>query len=320
MRAHQQQCSSRHATLRTKLDTLDERLNKDAAALDAVKDPYAKLGAMVRLRADIKRESPDYVGARHAMELLLVKTFDETGRRKLYDHQHHLDEDAPLLRPRLTAEEELALECLKDVPSWQDPETVPSEVVKLPSPKGRRAELERRVRDARDLERTIVLSEASVPPFDASRKPEELVSLGREWDGAKLTVKTVTEDEKANELVLTLAGRSTKERAKFECKELEKPSGVGPDGKLQFETTCKERDEFRTVTFTIRIAERPDVGIQVDDELSLWGNATSVTSKEKKRAQTGAVPAVDIDLTAELKAFHVLEIWRRGIVVVEYFP
>ncbi len=320
MRVHHRECTARHAALRAKLDTLDERLKKDAAALAAVKDPYAKLGGMVRLRADIKRESPDYIGTRHTMELLLARTFDETGRRKLYDFQQHLDDDAQLLRPRLTDDEELALECLKDVPAWQDPETVPHHLVKLPFPKGRREELERRVRDARDLERTIVLSDVTIPPFDTNRKPEELVSVGREVQDTKLTVKTITEDEKTNELIVTLAGRSTKERAKFDCKEVEKPSGVGPDGKLQFETVCKERNELRTVALTVRIADRPDVGIQVDDELSLWAYPVVSSTIEKKRPPAGTDPVVDIDTTGELKAFHVLEIWRRGIVVVEYFP
>lgn len=316
MRVHDRACRARHDAQRVALDALDARLQRDAAALASVKDPYAKLSGMVRLRADIERESPDYVGARYAMELALVKAFDETGRRRLYDVQHHLDEDAALLRPRLSDDEERDLECLKDVPTWQDPETVPTDIVKAPFPKGRREELERRVRDARDLERVIPLSEATVPPFDLSRKPEELVVVGREVDGTKLTVTAVAEDPKSGELIVTLAGRSRKERVKFDCKEVEKPTGVGPDGKLQFETTCKERDEFRALTFTVRLTERPDVPIQVEDELSLWGYPKTSASKEKKRAGG----AVEVDVTVELQGFHVLEIWRRGIVVVEYFP
>lgn len=320
MRAHRKVCTSRYEERAAALDALDQRVTKDVAALWGEKNPYVRLGGLVRLREDVKRAAPDYAGPRYTMELALVKGFDEAGRRNLYDAQHQLDDEGSLLRPRLSPEIELALECLKDVPSWQDPETVPATIVKLPFAKGEREELERRVRDARDLERSIAIADVAVPEVSMTRKPEELTAVGRESFGVKLAVRAVAVDDKTGELVVTLVGRGKAERVKFDCKETERPERVGPDGKVQYDTTCKERDEHRTVTLTARLVDRPDVALELDDELTLWGYPEALEPKEKPRPNPGPIPAVDLDIKGTLRVFHVLEIWRRGIVVAEYFP
>ena len=339
MRLHFDQCKAKHSERLAMLDQVEARVRKEKATLEQSTNPYVVLGGLLRLRAELKgTSSADLAGPRYALELLIAETFDRFGRRQLYDFQHQRDDDAALLRPLFSPAEELELSCLQGLPSWQEPAEIPLNLVKQPLESGRREQLEKRVREARDLELKLPEREVVLPSYDApqtvrglpeakpakkrakpGKEPAEptpvLAALGREAFGAQLAVKSLNEDAQTNELLLTLVGRAEKKAVPYDCKPADKPSGVGPDGKLNYEQDCQTRDEVRTVTLRVRVAERPDTGIQIDDELALWVLPLNFESSER-RLPNGTF---ELAFKGEVRAFHILELWRRGLVVAEYF-
>ncbi len=338
MRLHFDQCKAQHSERLAMLDQVEARIRKEKATLEQSANPYVVLGGLLRLRAELKGTSSDLAGPRYGLELLIAETFDKFGRRQLYDFQHQRDDDAALLRPLFSPAEELELSCLQGLPSWQEPAEIPLNLVKQPLESGRREQLEKRVREARDLELKLPEREVVLPSYDApqtarglpeakpakkrakpGKEPAEpapvLAALGREAFGAQLAVKSLNEDAQTNELLLTLVGRAEKKAVPYDCKPADKPSGVGPDGKLNYEQDCKTRDEVRTVTLRVRVAERPDTGIQIDDELALWVLPLNFESSER-RLPNGTF---ELAIKGEVRAFHILELWRRGLVVAEYF-
>jgi hypothetical protein len=338
MQLHFDQCAARHKERLATLEQVEARIRKEKATLEQSANPYVVLGGLLRLRAELKGTSTDFAGPRYGLELLIAESFDKFGRKQLYDFQHQRDDDAALLRPLFSPAEELELSCLQGLPNWQEPAETPLHLVKSPSVEGRREELEKRVREARDLELKLPESEVALPSYDAPQtvrglpetkpatkraKPAKaapppepvLAALGREAFGAPLSVKSLNEDAQTNELLLTLVGRAEKKAVPYDCKPADKPSGVGPDGKLNYEQDCKTRDEMRTVTLRVRVAERPDTGIQIDDELALWVLPLNFESSER-RLPNGTF---ELAFKGEVRAFHILELWRRGLVVAEYF-
>jgi hypothetical protein len=323
MRVHFDRCRALHDERMRTLAEIDETVSREVAAASSVTDSYQRLGALLRLRSEIKLKTEDLAGPRYRLELIIADAFRTAGKKRVYDFQHQRDEQAPLLRPLLDRERELLYTCSKDLPSWQDPEALPSRLVRQALDRDARDLLDQSIKGARDLESRIEVESVEIPAFDApstKRTDGPLAVVAREAFGVPLRVARLTPTTDSQRVVLVLEGRATVKDAPYDCKEVDR-DGEGPsDPKAPSnatakETVCKRRTERRRVTVSVAVAEPPKVGIAADDEVIVWVFPKKFESRE--RPQTDG--SVDVEVTAEVDAFHVAEVWRRGIVVAEYF-
>jgi hypothetical protein len=320
MRVHFDRCRSRHDERMRALAEVDDTVTRDVAALTGAMNSYERLAGLLRTRAAIKLRTDDLAGPRYRLELLIADAFRAAGKKRVYDFQNQRDEQAPLLRPLLAREQELMVTCRDDLPSWQDPEAVPARVVRQPFDRETRAALEQSIQGARDLESRIEVEPVDVPSYDApttTRTEGPLSVLGRQAFGAALQIVRVEKVPAgfAEGLSLVLEGRVTVKDAPFDCKEVERPSKDGEPAATTKDLECKRRTERRQVRFTLNVAEAPSAGIAPEDEIIAWVYPRRFERVERPLPDG----SVDVTLTAEGDAFHILEIWRRGIVVAEYF-
>lgn len=289
-------------------------LATEKAAADKEPNAYKKLGALVRVRQELRKRFPDPVGPRYDVELFLRDAFMSSGRELVYDLRRQRPEDIGALRPELPAADEADLFCMESMPIWQDAESVPFRFVKVAVPPERGKALLEKVKALQDLEAKIPLREPTVPGVDNNTSPgDELRSFDKEVLKAPLFVKKVSDDSKGG-LVVELAGKATVQGVSYDCKEEKKPEKVGPDGKILYPTNCKTRDEARKVSLVIHMAERPDITIQPEDQVTFIGKLAKLTQKKSGK---GSPVTIQYDLEAD--AVHVLEIWRQQLLVADYF-
>ncbi len=291
------------------------------AELNAAKNEpnaYKRIGALVRLRQELKKKHPDPVGPRYQLEQALFDEFQKSGRGLIYDLRKQRPDDIGTLRPAFSAADERDLLCLDGLPSWQDHESIPQKFVRAPVSAARRDELLARIKKAQDLAEKIPAREATVESMGSHRAPGkgELLSFEKSVLGAPLHVKKVGPDDRSSGLLVELVGKALVKDAPYDCKESDKPSKVGPDGKVHYPTDCKRRDEQRNVRVRLVLAERPDFSMQADDQVTFLGKLTKLSSKPGKPDKNKITP-VDIEIEAE--GTHVLEIWRQQLLAADYF-
>jgi hypothetical protein len=245
---------------------------------------------------------------------LVRDAFVSTGRELIYDLRRQRPEDIGALRPTLAAEDERDLFCMESMPTWQDADSVPFGFVKVAVPPARNDALLKKVKALQDLESKIPSREPVIAGVDERSAPgDELRSFDKEVLKAPLFVKKVSDGANGG-LVVELAGKVAVQGARYACKETDKPDKVGPDGKIAYPTNCKTRDEARKLTLVLHMAERPDIPIQPEDQVTFIGKLTKLTSKS-----SGKASQLPIHYELEAEAMHVLEIWRQQLLVADYF-
>jgi len=315
MREHFEACGAVHKADEAKRATLDAFLDAEVAKLEGDNQPYRRLGALARARGELKRMDAHPIGARYRAEVLLHYEFSRHNRQRIYDLQNQRADDAALLRPSFSSQDELDLVCMKDLPSWQDNESLPVSFVKIPITRERAAALVAKLKAAQDLEARIPLAEVAVPPFKDSPAPHAgaLLRLDRAAIGVPLFVKKVS-DDKDGRLLLELGGKATVKDAPHDCRPSDKPDSVDPGGKIRYDTECKRWDEARQLRVVVRLAERPDFTIQKDDQIVVIGMLVKLDTRRQKQGTGEAV-----DHAVEIDGLHVLEIWRQQLLVADYF-
>ena len=315
MREHFEACKARFDATELKRAEAAALFESELSRLGSDPNPYRHLGGLVQLRSQLERSYPEAVATRHAMELALFDAFAKANRETVYYLQSQRSEQAPFLRPALSPQEELDVTCSEGLPTWQDPEALPAGIVLTPLAPARLEELERRVKAARDLEARIPVRaiEPSTLTAEAPADPARLVSLGQSVFGVPVTVVKLDKPN-LGALAISLGGEQKKTGVLYDCKDADKPDKVGPDGKIQYDSQCKKRDEIWKVSLLLRLADAPELTPQPEDGLVVLGHATKVekTTTTKKGVTTVTVPA-------ELDVSHVLEIWRRGLLAADYF-
>ncbi|NUP05947.1 MAG: hypothetical protein HOW73_07805 [Polyangiaceae bacterium] len=316
MGAHFEDCHKRHQAQEASNAEAMKLFSASKEKLQADPNTYSRLSSLVQLRSELKRNHPRALGARYALELAIHDAFVDSGRELVYHLQSQRAEDAATLRPTLSFRDEEDITCTENLPAWQDPEAVPVGLVNNPLPKERIAELEARIAKSRDLERRIPQKTVSVRPFviRQDHDPKAIVSIPKDAGGVPLVVVKVEASADGAGLVVELEGKTSVKDAFYGCKEADKPDAVGADGKVAYDTSCKKRDEMRKLHLSVRLAERPDFPIQRGDVLALLGKVESLETKESKQ---GATTLVEHD--ARIEGVHVLEIWRRDLLVADYF-
>jgi hypothetical protein len=289
-------------------------LATERAAAEKEPNVYKRLGGLVRVRQELRKRFPDPVGPRYDVELLLRDAFISAGRELVYDLRRQRPDDIGALRPTLASAEESDLFCMDGMPTWQDPESVPYRFVKVAVNPGRNDALLAKVKALQDLESKIPLREPVIPGIDERTVPAD---APRAFDkavlNAPLFVKKVS-DAEGGGLLVELAGKATVQGARYDCKESDKPEKVGPDGKIAYPLSCKTRNEARKITVVVRMAERPDITIQLEDQVTFIGKLTKLTQKT-----SGKTSPVSVQYDVEVEALHVLEIWRQQLLVADYF-
>jgi hypothetical protein len=317
MRVHFDRCRAQHEDRMRALAEVDDTITRDVAALSGARSYYERLGGLLRVRAAIKLRTNDLAGPRYRLELLIADAFRAAGKKRLYDFQHQRDDQAALLRPLLARDQELMVTCGADLPSWQDPEAIPTQLVRQPFDREARAALERSIQSARDLESRIEVEPLEVPSFDApttQHKEGALTVVERQAFGAALRIVRILPRPTAGAVDLVLEGQVTVKDVPYDCKDAER-SGKDAEPASTKDAECKRRIERRRVSLTLHVDEAPTVEIAPEDELIAW----VFPRRFERRERALADGSVEVEVTAEAEAFHVLEIWRRGIVVAEYF-
>lgn len=316
MRAHFGACDKAAAEAEAKRSEGSKRVREAIDAAQKEPDRYKRLGELVRLRKELMRTHPSTIGPRYEMELALRAEFVRAGLGLVYDLQKQRADDAATLRPALAAADERDVLCLEGLPTWQDEASVPSDVVRVGITAERRAELERRIHAAQDLEQKLPEAEVNLPAYrDAvAPDPEALFRFDKDVLGAALFVKKAERDAKTGTLRVELGGSVTVKDAPFDCRDATQPSNVKPDGKINYERVCKRRDETRRLSVTLILADAPDFAMQKDDQLAFLAKVKKAEQKTKATAK-----AATIDYTVELEGVHVLEIWRQQLLAADYF-
>lgn len=315
-REHFEDCTRRFEQLRAKRKEAAALLASLTTRLSGEANPYTRLAELVTLRRTLERSYPEAISTRYALELALYDAFVGAGREAVYHLQNQRAEQAALLRPQLSDADELDLECSVGLPSWQDPQAVPTGFVKTPITPQRIAELEARVKAGRDLEARLPQKTLAVGAVgaDAPADPERLVMIEQSALGVPLRVTKLDDKTKDAALALTLQGEAKKLAVPYDCKESDKPEKVEPTGAIAYDTQCKRRDEVWKVTLQLRLAEPTETKIHPEDGVVTLGR---VTKLEKKVATAKGVTTVTV--SGEVEVVHVLEIWRRGLLAADYF-
>lgn len=313
-RAHWTACEKRYAetdVARTKSAAL---VDDEIRRLRGETNSYRKISGLVQLRTELLHEKRDTIGPRYTIELAIHEAFIASGRDLVYALQNQRSEDAGLLRPSLSYQEELELSCGEWLPAWQDPSGLPEGIVRAPVPEARLSQLKAKAEAARDLDERIPKTTAQAPPslFAASVEPGALLTVDREVNGVPLSIKKV--EEKDGMLVVELTGSALKKDVPFDCKEADKPSRVEQDGKLQYETQCSRRDESWKLTLKALLREPPDLELKPGDEMVVLGKLVTLERKEKRQGATTVVSA-----NIEIEGSHILEVWRQKLLVADYF-
>lgn len=313
-RAHWTDCEKRYAqtdAARTKnatfVDTEIRRLRTETNA-------YRKLSGLVQLRTELLHDKRDAIGARYTIEVAIHDAFVDSGRELVYALQNQRSEDAGLLRPSFSFQDELDLACSEWLPAWQDPSGLSADIVRTPVPPARIEQLRAKVEAARDLDQRIPKTTANLPPslLSTSTDPGAFVSVDREANTVPLTIKKV--EEKDGNLWVELTGAALKKAAPFNCKESEKPTKVDDSGKVHYETTCDRRDESWKVSVRVLLHEPPDLELKPGDEMVVLGKLMTLERKEKSQGATTIVTT-----NIEVDGSHILEVWRQKLLVADYF-
>jgi len=316
MRAYFASCRATAKEVEDQRAAAHALLVSEKAAADKEANVYKRLGGLVRLRQELRKKHPDPVGPRYEVELVLRDAFVSAGRELIYDLRRQRPEDIGALRPAFSADEERDLFCLDSLPTWQDAASIPFQFVKVPVAADRGALLLAKVKAAQDLESKVPLREPTIASVSEGSLPgaEQLYAFDKEVLKTTLFVKKVESDAKTGGLLVELAGKATLKDVIYDCKESDKPSKVGENGKISYPSNCKKRDEARKLTLRLRLAEAPDVPIQPEDQVTFIGKLGKLSQKK-----AGGTTPVGIQYELEAEGVHVLEIWRQQLLVADYF-
>lgn len=313
-RAHWTDCEQRYAATdaaRTKNATF---VDAEIRRLRAETNAYRKLSGLVQLRTELLHDKRDAIGPRYTIEVAIHDAFVETGRDFIYAMQNQRAEDADLLRPSFSFQDELDLTCSEWLPAWQDPTGLSADIVHTPVSQTRLVQLRAKVEAARDLDQRIPKTTATIPPslLSASADPGALVAVEREANAVPLTIKKV--EDKDGTLVVELTGAALKKSAPFNCKDSDKASRIDDDGKVHYETICERRDESWRISVRVLLREPPDLELKAGDEMVVLGKLVTLERKEKRQDATTIVTT-----NVEVDGSHILEVWRQKLLVADYF-
>lgn len=297
-----------------------QRLQAELEAARALPNPYARLGRMVSARTELLKNAPDPVGPRYDVEVALFDAFKEQKRELVYQLRELRVEDAAALRPALTPEEERDVFCIqKGIPSWQDPEGIPADYVKIAVDDAKKNALLAKVEAAHDLPARLPVRSVKLPELvvDPPSAEGTLLTFGKSVTGIPMSVRSVTPDPKQG-LLVELFGTVDEKDVLYDCKESKKIEKVVPaTGAVEYQQECKKRNQTRSVTLTLHLAEAPDVPIEPGEQLTFLGKLKTLEAKppQKLPGKAGA----KLDTIVEIDVSHVLEIWRERLLVADYF-
>ncbi len=303
-------------------DLVAQRLKAELEAARALPNAYARLGRIVSARTDLLKASTDPVGPRYDVEVALFDAFKADQRELVYQLRQLRVEDAGALRPALSPEEERDLFCIqRGVPSWQDPESIPADYVKIPLDEAKKGALEAKVEASRDLLKRLPAREVKLPELavDPPTSDGTLLAFGKEVTKLSMVVRAVTPDPKNDQaLVVELFGTVDEKDVPYDCKESKKIDRVVPgSGAVEYQQECKKRNQTRAVTLTLRLSQRPDVPLDPGAQITFLGKLKKLEAKPPQKLPGKA--GTKLEWTVEVDGTHVLEIWRERLLVADYF-